>query len=259
MVARARRQELEIATRRCVARVLWAAAVEAAAAGRDPAPIAATARHLIGGARSRSQARARRRAGAASAAAAARRDRALAATRATSRPMRTRSPRSRTFDPWLARLGAGAARSDSSRLLVELRRPALFSSIAGPALAALAERAHARKRQRRAVRAKATAARRCSSSAAGALVGSAHRRNRAPHRRRRRGRRARRAHACAARGDAERRRRRRRGARDRSRDVRGGRASRTRARARSVGDARGLARAESPRRALALTIRREAD
>src|SRR5262249_18632319 len=46
--AAAARHELEVATRRCVARVMWASALEAAAAGRDPAPLAATARHLTG-------------------------------------------------------------------------------------------------------------------------------------------------------------------------------------------------------------------
>jgi hypothetical protein len=43
------RHELELATRGCAAHVLWAAAVETAAAGRDPAPLAAVARRLIAG------------------------------------------------------------------------------------------------------------------------------------------------------------------------------------------------------------------
>src|SRR6185436_8241796 len=43
------RHELELATRGCAARVLWSAAVEAAAARRDPAALAAVARRLIAG------------------------------------------------------------------------------------------------------------------------------------------------------------------------------------------------------------------
>jgi CRP-like cAMP-binding protein len=45
-----------------------------------------------------------------------------------------------TFDRWLAQLGAGELAAVEP-MLVDLRRPALFSSIAGPALSALAERA----------------------------------------------------------------------------------------------------------------------
>ncbi|HEY5950992.1 MAG TPA: cyclic nucleotide-binding domain-containing protein [Kofleriaceae bacterium] len=134
------RQELDIATRRCVARVLCAAAIEAAAAGRDPAPIAATARHLIGGGdadRKRAldvvqelQAR----------------PQLLAAIERWLRPAKpsTAVPALAAFDPWLARLGAGELAA-LEPLLVDLRRPALFASIAGPALAALADRASRRR------------------------------------------------------------------------------------------------------------------
>jgi hypothetical protein len=133
------RGELDVATRRCVARVLCAAAIEAAAAGRDPAPIAATARHLIGGAdadRKRAldvvqelQAR----------------PALLAAIERWLRPAKSPGDTAALaaiarFDPWLARLARGEL-ATLEPMLVDLRRPALFSSLAGPALAALAERA----------------------------------------------------------------------------------------------------------------------
>ena len=128
--------ELEVATRRCVARLLWASAVEAAAAGRDPGPLAASARHLIGGGEAD-----RKRAldvvqevktGSSS---------ILSLIERWMRPPNA-GPTSAlaalaSFDPWLARLGAGELAAVEPALL-DLRRPALFASIAGPALASLA-------------------------------------------------------------------------------------------------------------------------
>ncbi|HUS32671.1 MAG TPA: hypothetical protein VMZ53_29420 [Kofleriaceae bacterium] len=132
------RTELEIATRRCAARVLWAAAVEAANAGRDPAPIAASARHLIG-----SREADRKRALDVVQELQAR-PQLLALIERWLQPPKPSHDESAltalgTFDPWLAALGAGETRA-LEPMLVDLRRPALFSSIAGPALAALAER-----------------------------------------------------------------------------------------------------------------------
>ncbi len=130
------RVELEVATRRCVARVLWASAVEAAALGRDPAPIAATARHLLGGSD-------------------ADRKRALDLVQELqARPQilelierwirppvaSVATPELAPHDAWLARLVAGELAPLESTL-VALRAPALFASLAGPALAALAARA----------------------------------------------------------------------------------------------------------------------
>jgi CRP-like cAMP-binding protein len=45
-----------------------------------------------------------------------------------------------SVDPWLGRLATGEL-AGLEPMLIELRRPALFASIAGPALVALAERA----------------------------------------------------------------------------------------------------------------------
>ena len=133
------RSELDVATHRCVARLLWAFAVEAAAAGRDPSPIAATARRLVGGSE-------------------ADRKRALdvvqelqarpAILEAIERWLRPAVASTATVDlaahdPWLARLAAGELAAIEPAL-VALRRPALFASIAGPALADLAARATAR-------------------------------------------------------------------------------------------------------------------
>jgi hypothetical protein len=132
------RAELEIATRRCVARVLWASAVEAAAAGRDAAPLAATARRLISGSD-------------------AERKRALdVAQELQARPAMLEAierwlqpPRARPevgslahHDAWLAQLLAGELAA-LEPVLTALRRPPLFSSIAGSALADLAARATA--------------------------------------------------------------------------------------------------------------------
>src|SRR5439155_27268826 len=124
---------------RCAARVLWAAAVEAANAGRDPAPIAANARHLIGG-READRKRAldimqEQQA----------RPQLLAAIERWLQPAKPSTDATviatlASFDPWLAKLGAGDLAAIEA-MLVDLRRPALFASIAGPALAALADRA----------------------------------------------------------------------------------------------------------------------
>ncbi len=137
------RQELEIATRACAARLLWAAAVEAAAAGRDPAALAATARRLVAGKEPD-----RRRAldvlqelqgGAA----------LLEVSERWLRPASLVPPVATTMaalaavDPWLAALAAGEHLA-LEPALAALRRPALFQGMPGPALAALAARARAR-------------------------------------------------------------------------------------------------------------------
>ena len=130
------RAELEVATRRCVARLLWAAAVEAAAAGRDPSPIAATARRLVGG----SDADRKRALDVVQELHA--RPAILAAIERWLKPpvASTAEVDLAAHDPWLSRLAAGEL-SAREPALVALRRPALFGSLAGPALAALAARA----------------------------------------------------------------------------------------------------------------------
>ncbi|HTR56134.1 MAG TPA: cyclic nucleotide-binding domain-containing protein [Kofleriaceae bacterium] len=130
------RAELDVATRRCVARLLWATAVDAAAAGRDPAPIAQAARHLVG------DREADRRRALDVIQELAARPGALAAFERWLAPPATPSATSElaSFDPWLARLARGEL-SALEPVLVELRRPALLASMAGPALAALAARA----------------------------------------------------------------------------------------------------------------------
>jgi Cyclic nucleotide-binding domain len=136
------RGELEIATRRCVARVMWASALDAAAAGRDPAPLAATARHLTG-----HRDADRKRALDVVQELQTGRGQILAVFERWLRPPvpaeRDAAAEIAAFDPWLASLATGelAAREPT---LVELRRPALFASVAGPALAALAEHASRR-------------------------------------------------------------------------------------------------------------------
>lgn len=134
------RTELELATRRCMARLLWAGAVEAAAAGRDPAPLTATARVLINGREAD-----RRRA----------LDvvQELQAGRAEILPVIERWLRPAgsggdaralaTYDPWLARLGAGELAAQEP-ILATLRATGLFSSIAAVALVELAARAERR-------------------------------------------------------------------------------------------------------------------
>lgn len=133
------RAELEIATRRCAARLLWAAALDAAASGRDPAPIAASARHLLG-TRDADRKRALDVVQELQA-----RPQLLAALERWLRPARA-TPNLAALDtlaardPWLGQLAAGQ-HSAVEPALVDLRRPALFATVAGPALAALAERA----------------------------------------------------------------------------------------------------------------------
>jgi hypothetical protein len=135
------RHELDLATRRCVARLLWAAAVEAAAAGRDPATLAATARHLTDG-READRKRAldvvqEHQAG---------RAEILAVIERWLQPAIPTADTADTllalslYDPWLAELGGGEHAALEPRLAV-LRKPALFASVSGPALAELATHA----------------------------------------------------------------------------------------------------------------------
>lgn len=133
------RKELDIATRRCAARVLWATAVEAATAGRDPGPIAASARHLVGG----TDAERKRALDVVQELQA--RPQLLAMIERWLQPAKpSNTPRALDdFDPWLARLGAGELTA-LEPTLAELRRAALFASLAGPALGALAERCERR-------------------------------------------------------------------------------------------------------------------
>lgn len=133
------RKELEIATRRCAARVLWATAVEAATAGRDPGPIAASARHLTGGTEAE-----RKRALDVVQELQARPQLLAMIERWLGAPNPSERPHGLDdHDPWLVRLGTGQL-PDLEPMLVELRRPALFASVAGPALGALAERCERR-------------------------------------------------------------------------------------------------------------------
>ena len=130
------RAELEIATRRSVARLLWASAVEAAAAGRDPAPVAATARRLVGGSEAD-----RKRALDVMQELHARPQILEAIERWLRPPVPSAAPPALAeHDAWLARLLAGELVTVEP-LLVALRKPALFASIAGPALADVASRA----------------------------------------------------------------------------------------------------------------------
>jgi len=135
------KHELELATRGCVVRVLWSAAVEAAAAGRDPAALAAIARRLIGGREPD-----RRRALDVVQELQTGRGEILAVIERWLRPPVARDGSADVlapFDPWLARLCAGALTA-SEPALAALRKPALFANVAGPALASLAARATAR-------------------------------------------------------------------------------------------------------------------
>jgi CRP-like cAMP-binding protein len=132
------RHELDLAIRRCVARVLWAAAVEVAAAGRDPATLAATARHLIG-----EREADRRRALDVVQELHAGRGEILAVLERWLRPAVARDSAAADLaahDPWLARLVAGEL-AELEPALALLRKPALLATIAGPALADLAARA----------------------------------------------------------------------------------------------------------------------
>jgi hypothetical protein len=134
------RTELEVATRRCVARLTWTAAVEAASTGRDPAPIAAVARRLVG-----ERELDRKRALDVAQELETRADALGAIERWLREPGEGGDARAlATFDPWLAQLAAGEL-SALEPTLEALRRPALLASIAGPALARLAERAARRR------------------------------------------------------------------------------------------------------------------
>lgn len=132
------RQELDLAIRRCVVRVLWAAAVEAAASGRDPAQLTAAARHLIGGREPD-----RRRALDVVQELQTGRTEILAVLERWLRPPAAGAGAASTagalaaHDPWLASLCAGELADVEARLLA-LRKPALFATVAGPVLAALA-------------------------------------------------------------------------------------------------------------------------
>ena len=133
--------ELELATRHCVVRLLWAAAVEAAAAGRDPAALAALARRLTGGREPD-----RRRALDVVQELQAGRAEILAVIERWLRPPSPRAGSAALLaphDPWLAELCAGQLAA-LEPTLVALRRPLLFANVAGPALAALGTRAHQR-------------------------------------------------------------------------------------------------------------------
>ena len=136
------RHELGLATRGCAARLLWTAAVEAAAAGRDPAALAATARRLIG-----DREPDRRRALDVLQELQAGRAQILPVIERWLRPPAPHSgdPTSllAAHDPWLARLCAGEL-ATLEPTLVALRQPVLFATVAGPALATLAEHATAR-------------------------------------------------------------------------------------------------------------------
>ncbi len=135
------RHELELSIRRCVVRLLWASAVEVAAAGRDPAPLAAVARHLIGGREPE-----RRRALDVVQELQAGRTEILAVIERWLRPAVPRDGDANalaTHDPWLASLCAGELLI-LEPLLVALRKSALFATVSGPALASLADRATTR-------------------------------------------------------------------------------------------------------------------
>lgn len=146
------RAELALATRRCVARLLWASALDAAAAGRDPALLAATARHLVGAGEAE-----RKRALDVTQELQAHPDVIAAIERWLGGPVAPREPsdhasaRARALDAlavhdrWLAALLAhdpheSQDRRDRQGLLAILRGVALFAPVAGPALAALAAR-----------------------------------------------------------------------------------------------------------------------
>ncbi len=118
--------------------MLWAAAVEAVAAGRDPAALAAAARHLVGGREAE-----RRRALDVVQEVQAGRSEILAVIERWLRPAEPTPGTAAVLapvDPWLAALCSGEL-ADLEPTLLALRKPALFATIAGPALAALATRA----------------------------------------------------------------------------------------------------------------------
>jgi len=130
------RIETDRAPRRGAARLLWATALEAPAAGRDPAAIVATARHLVGG----SDADRRRALDVVQELEA--RPEVLGAIERWLRPALAGGSLDAlaAHDPWLARLARGEL-ADLEPVLVALRRPPLLGSLAGAALAELAGRA----------------------------------------------------------------------------------------------------------------------
>lgn len=138
------RTELELALRSCVARLLWAGAVEAAAAGRDAGALAATARRLIAGREPD-----RRRALDVVQELQAGNTAMLAVLERWLRPPVPRPPATTDletlgkFDPWLAQLAAGTL-AELELTLAALRRPALLATVPGPALATVAARTRRR-------------------------------------------------------------------------------------------------------------------
>jgi hypothetical protein len=139
--------ELAIATARCAARLMWACAVVAACEGRDPAPLAATARHLAGGGDAD-----RRRALDVAQELDAGRGAVLAALeRWTTLPRGGATADAsaaiaalRRHDRWLGELVAGGLVAVEPAL-VALRRAPLFAAVAGAALAELATAATVRR------------------------------------------------------------------------------------------------------------------
>jgi CRP-like cAMP-binding protein len=123
---------------------MWAGAVEAAVSGRDPGPLAATARHLVSG----GEAERRRALDVAQEVRAGRGEVLEVVERWLRPPASVTKPGSgaalRAHDAWLADLGAGAL-SSLEPLLSALRRPALFRAVPGPALAELASAASQRR------------------------------------------------------------------------------------------------------------------
>jgi hypothetical protein len=135
------KHELELATRGCVVRVLWSAAVEAAASGRDPAALAAIARRLIVGREPD-----RRRALDVVQELQTGRSEILGVIERWLRPSVAREGDAGVlapFDPWLAKLCAGELAA-SEPILAALRKPALFANVAGRPLASLVDRAQRR-------------------------------------------------------------------------------------------------------------------
>jgi hypothetical protein len=136
------KHELELATRGCVVRVLWSAAVEASASGRDPAALAAIARRLIVGREPD-----RRRALDVVQELQTGRAEILAVLERWLRPPVARDGDPAVlapYDPWLAQLCAGQL-PGTEPILMALRKPALFANVAGRPLASLAD--HAQRRE----------------------------------------------------------------------------------------------------------------
>ncbi len=129
------RHELELATRGCVARLMWASAVYVAAGGGDPAPLAATARRLIGGREPD-----RRRALDVVQELLAGNTEMLAVLESWLNPSLPRMRKKylvHVGDAWLDRLGMGEV-TQLEPVMSALRKTALFATVTGPALAALA-------------------------------------------------------------------------------------------------------------------------